>query len=291
MSAQTDPQPLMKPRPLHAKRRRLRGPLLLALFAYLLFALLVFLAQRRLLYFPDAQPLRQAAAVGAETLTLQAADGTALKAWWIPPPSERAPVMLYLHGNGANLDNRAARFQALRADGFGLLAISWRGYGGSGGEPSEAGWAQDADAAWAALRQQGIAPSRVIVFGESLGSPHAVMLAARLPPAERPAALLLDSSFDSALALARGHYPLMRALPLSLLMRDPHHADLAAPQLQLPVLQVHCEHDAVSPLPHAQALQAAFGRRSQLLVLEGHCHVPSYTRYRDAVLAFAGRLR
>ncbi len=252
------------------------------LLAYALLALLLFAAQRRLLYHPDASPLRGAAAIGAETLALQAADGTALVAWWLPPPGPDAPIALYLHGNGANLDKRAERLRALHADGLGVLALSWRGYGGSGGSPSEAGWAQDVDAAHAELRRRGVPPSRILLFGESLGSTQAVMLAARQPVG----ALLLDSSFDSALAVAQGVYPW---LPLRWLMRDPHRADLAAPRLQLPVLQVHCAADPVSPLPNAERLQTLFGRRSELLVLDGDCHVPSYTRYREAVRAFVAR--
>jgi fermentation-respiration switch protein FrsA (DUF1100 family) len=248
--------------------------LLLALFGYALLCLLVYLGQRRLLYQPDALPLRQAEAIGAETLQLQAEDGTALLAWWLAPPDDKAPVALYLHGNGANLDARAARFQALHEDGVGVLALSWRGYGGSGGTPSEAGWALDARAAYVELRRRGILPERILLYGESLGSTHAVMLAAEQPVA----GLLLDSSFDSALALAGGHYPL---LPLRWLMTDPHRADLAAPKLQLPVLQVHCRGDTISPLRYAEQLQQRFGRRSELLVLDGECHVPSYARYRE----------
>ena len=265
-----------------AALRLLVRALLLLGFAYVLLCLLVFLAQRRLLYHPDALPLRQAEAIGAQTLALQAADGTALVAWWLPPPDAAAPVALYLHGNGANLDARAARLQALREDGLGVLAISWRGYGGSAGEPSEAGWKQDALAGYQELRRRGVAPARILLYGESLGSQLALMLAAEQPVG----ALLLDSSFDSALSLAQQHY---RLLPLAWLMRDPHRADLAAPQLKLPVLQVHCARDSISPLVHAERLQTLLGQRSELLVLDDQCHVPSYARYRDAVKAFVAK--
>jgi uncharacterized protein len=264
-------------------RRFLIWLLGISLLAYALLLVVVGAGQRGLLYRPDANPLRQGEALGAQTLMLQAADGERLVAWWLAPPDAAAPVVLYLHGNGANLDNRAARLQALHEDGAGVLALSWRGYGGSSGEPSEAGWAQDADAAHAWLRAQGIAPARILLFGESLGSTQAVMLAARRPVG----ALLLDSSFDSALALAQGHYPL---IPVSLLMRDPHRADLAAPQLRLPVLQVHCAQDPVSPLARAQALNRLFSPPAQLLVLDDSCHVPSYARYREAARGLLQRM-
>lgn len=255
-----------------------------ALLGYALLCLLVFVGQRHLLYHPDPAPLALGASIGARTLGLRAADGESLVAWWLPPPDAQAPVALYLHGNGANLDKRAARLKALQEDGAGVLALSWRGYGGSSGRPSEAGWALDARAAYDWLRAQGVAPSRILLYGESLGSTQAVMLAA-----ERPVgALLLDSSFDSALALARGHYPW---LPVAWLMRDPHRADLAAARVTVPVLQVHCEDDPVSPLRHAQALQAALPHASRLNVLAQRCHVPSYRQYRDAARALLQPLR
>ncbi len=254
------------------------------LLAYLAVLALVALAQRQLLYHPDPSALRQAQSLGAETLALQTPDGEQLVAWWMPPPDARAPVLLYLHGNGANLDARAPRLQALRHDGFGVLALSWRGYGGSSGRPSEAGWALDARRAYDELLRRGVAPSRIVLFGESLGSTHAVMLAA-----ERPVAgLLLDSSFDSALALAQGAYPW---LPVRWLMRDPHRADLAADRLAvagrpLPVMQVHCADDPVSPLAHALALRARLPQPSTWLVLPQRCHVPSYAHYRGPARQF-----
>lgn len=263
--------------------RRLAALSGVALLGYTLLCLLVFAGQRRLLYHPNPSPLALGVSIGAHTLKLQAADDESLVAWWLPPPDAQAPVALYLHGNGANLDNRAARLKALQEDGAGVLALSWRGYGGSSGWPSEAGWALDARAAYDWLLAQGVAPSRILVYGESLGSTQAVMLAAE----RSVGALLLDSSFDSALALARGHYPW---LPVAWLMRDPHRADLAAPRVTVPVLQVHCSEDAVSPLPRAQSLQA-FLPNSQLRVLDGACHVPTYLRYRDAVRALLQTMR
>lgn len=253
-----------------------------AALAYAALCIGVWTGQRRLLFHPDANPLREAPAA-AQTLVLQTADGERLQAWWLTPASERAPVLLYLHGNGANLDARSARLAALHEDGFGVLAPSWRGYGGSTGEPSEAGWRQDARAAYAELQRRGIVPQRIVLFGESLGSAQAVMLAAEVPVA----GLLLDSGFDSALAIARGLYPW---LPVDWLMRDPHRADLAAPRVQAPVLQVHCAQDPITPLAHAQALQRAFRAPAQLLPLAGDCHVPRFADFRPQARDFLNGL-
>lgn len=256
-----------------------------ALLAYALVCLAMFLLQRSLQYFPDRSPMDPAAAglPQAHAQTLATADGERLAAWWVAPRDDRAPVYLYLHGNGAHLHARAARFAHLVADGAGLLAPSWRGYGGSTGSPTEAGLHADARAAYDALRARGVAPERILLYGESLGSTVAVMLAA-----ERPVrALLLDSAFGSALDVAARAYPW---LPVRWLLRDTYRADLAAPRITVPVLQVHCSDDPVTPLASALALHARFAHARPLQRIDGRCHVPSLAAYDGARAAFVDSL-
>ncbi|GAB4035872.1 MAG: alpha/beta hydrolase [Rubrivivax sp.] len=260
-----------------------RRLILSLLLVYALVCALMFTLQRQLQYRPDPTPLDPALAArhGFVQETLPTPDGERLLVWWAPPPDARAPVVLYLHGNGASLAARAGRLAALHADGSGVLALSWRGYGGSSGRPTEAGLMTDARAAWAELERR--APRHpTVIFGESLGTTVAVLLAAEV----QPDALVLDSSFDSALAVAQGAYPW---LPVPLLLRDTYRADLAAPRVQAPVLQVHCRDDPVTPLPHAQALNALLPHALPLVRLEQRCHVPPYASFRAEVQALLSR--
>lgn len=262
----------------------LRACLTLALLSALVYGLIVLAAwtgQRTLLFRPDANPL-PAAPAGGETLRLPASDGTLLRVWWWPPPNDQAQVVLYLSGSAGSLRDRSARLAQLHEAGLGVMALSWRGYGGSGGEPTEAGWRLDARAAWEALLQLRVAPARVVLFGEGLGSAQAVMLGAEVPAA----ALVLESSFNSARSVMQRHYPW---LPVTALMRDPHRADLAARKVQSPVLQVHCEQDPAVPLSHAQRLQKAFAQESQLQVLP-NCQQPALDQYMEVLMAFLQRL-
>jgi fermentation-respiration switch protein FrsA (DUF1100 family) len=260
--------------------RLIRRFLLVLLLAYAAVCALMFFAQRKLLYFPDPAPMNPAA-VGlpqAEVLALQAADGERLVAWWIAPRADHAPVFVYLHGNGANLQARAQRFARLTEGGAGLLALSWRGYGGSSGNPSEAGLLADAQAAYQAAAKR-VPAQRLVLYGESLGTTVATMLAAR----ELVAALVLDSGFASALDVAQRRYPW---LPVAWLLRDPLRADLAAPQVSAPAFQVHCEGDAVTPLASARRLNETLPHARPLLVLAGGCHVPPIGRYEDELRRF-----
>ena len=115
----------------------LKWILLLALVGWGGIVALAYLAQRSLMYFPEKirTPPAAAGLPEVEELFLQTADGEKLIAWHVPPRGEK-PVVLYFHGNGGALALRADRFRALIADGTGLLALSYRGYGGSSGSPS-----------------------------------------------------------------------------------------------------------------------------------------------------------
>jgi uncharacterized protein len=148
------------------------GALGLALAGYIALAGVLYSQQRLLLFRPDPTRVAPASMGFAEAreVELNAKGAPRLIAWHVPAADPARPVYLYLHGNGSNLARRAQRFRTLTRDGHGLLALSWRGYGGSEGTPSEAGFHEDVAAALAFLRREGIGPEHVILYGESLGT-------------------------------------------------------------------------------------------------------------------------
>ena len=109
--------------------------------------------QRRLQYFPDRRltDLAQTGISGGEELRLTTTDGETLVAWYFPPKDGR-PLILYFHGNGGALVDRVPRFRLFTARGYGVLAVSYRGYGGSTGWPTETGLTQDGEAAYREAR-------------------------------------------------------------------------------------------------------------------------------------------
>ncbi len=236
----------------------------------------MYFRQQSLVFNPSREDV--ALSVGevqrAENLQLTTPDGEILKAWWVAPKPGR-PVYLYLHGNAGNLrgsfndlHGRAARFEGLTRDGAGLLALSWRGYGGSSGSPSEAGFHIDAETAAAWLREQH-PQNKVIVFGESLGSGIAVQLAAK----QEFAALVLDSPYTSIDDVGISRYPW---LPVRLLSKYPFESEKFAPLVTAPVLIQHCSEDRVVPAGHGRLMFEAFGSAEKLIrTVEGVCHVPS----------------
>src|SRR3954454_7750152 len=127
----------------------LKWILIIALVCYGGLLGLLYFTQRAMQYFPER--LRTAPAVAglpeAQEVVLDTADGERVIAWHVPPRGDK-PGVLYFHGNGGSLAYRVDRFQNLVASGAGLLALSYRGYGGSSATPTEAGLIEDARAAY-----------------------------------------------------------------------------------------------------------------------------------------------
>jgi len=171
----------------------LKALLLIGAVVYLAIVALMYFTQRALMYFPEILRTAptQAGLPQAEEVVLDTADGERVIVWHIAPRGDQ-PVVLYLHGNGGALRYRADRFRALTQDGTGLVALSYRGYAGSSGRPSEDGLIADARAAYAFAMQR-YPMARLVLWGESLGTGVAVAIAAEKAPEKNVARLVLEA--------------------------------------------------------------------------------------------------
>lgn len=211
-----------------------------AICLYLGMGVIVYFTQRSMMYFPDRahSTPAQAGLSLAQEVELKAADGEYSLAWHIAPRGDRT-VILYFHGNGGALRDRVERFGKLAHDGFGLVALEYRGYGGNTGTPSEAGLIADAEAAYAYAAAR-YPTKQIVLWGESLGSGVAVALATRKPVAR----VILEAPFTSAVAVAAAHY---WYLPVGLLMKDQFRSDAVIGNVTAPVLILHGARDQVVP--------------------------------------------
>ena len=232
---------------------------------YLALGALMFFAQRALMYFPETVRTMPGAAglPQAQELTLDTADGETIIVWHVPPRGG-SPVVIYFHGNGGSLRMRVDRFARLVGHGIGLLAVSYRGYGGSTGSPTEAGLIEDARTAYAFANQR--YPERIVLWGESLGSGVAIALAAEKPVSR----VILDAPFTSAVDIAAALYWFM---PVRFLMRDTFRSDLRIAQVKAPVLILHGDADAVVPIAYGERLYAMIPGEKQMVRFAGGEHV------------------
>ena len=258
--------------------------------AYLLLVTFVYLTQASMLYFPN-MPSRELMAtpdvVGLdyEDVTLEASDGVNVHGWFVPGESPR--VLLYFHGNAGNISHRLYSTKDFHDLGLSVFIIDYRGYGQSGGKPSERGLYRDGEAAWRYLTEdRGIAPENIIIFGRSLGGSVASWVAAQ----EKPAALIVESSFTSVPDIARDLYPW---LPVRWLSRLRHATRDAVAKTTCPVLVVHSRDDEIIPFHHGEAIYGAANEPKQFLEIRGghnDGHAVSATVYSDGIQNFLASL-
>jgi uncharacterized protein len=219
----------------------------------------VFLAQRTFL-FPIPQTLRTAPeAAGfpqAEEHVLATADGEKIIIWHVAAKPGHAAV-IYFPGNGDVLAGCVSRFRAVTADGAGLVAVSYRGYAGSSGRPSERGLLLDAAAVYAFTAER-YSADRIVVWGFSLGSGVAVALAADRPVAK----LILEAPYTSTVEVAAAR---LRIVPVRWLMRDQFHSDARIGGATAPLLIMHGARDSTIPIEMGERLFALAHQPKQLV--------------------------
>ena len=240
------------------------GVLLLAVFLALLWML-----QRRLIYFPfgGLPAIAEAGLAGVEPVSFETSDGLTLNAWFVPAmgPPPHVTVLVF-NGNAGNRLHRVPLAAELRRHGFHVLLTDYRGYGGNPGTPSESGLSADARAARAYLIDRAdVDPSRLVYFGESLGTGVAVDLAAEHPPA----ALILRSPFTSIADLGQHHYPFV---PVRLLLRDRFASSDQIARIHVPLLVIAGERDRIIPIEHSRRLYRAANEPKTLVVVPGADH-------------------
>lgn len=251
---------------------------ILVAIIYIAMAAFMYVAQRKLQYFPQQSVeagIEAPAGYGLDgfsVASLHTDDGEMLVSWLALPPKADAPVILYMHGNAGTVGDRAERFRLFHEQGFGVLALSWRGYGGSTGSPTEKGLVEDGRAAMKFLQEQGISAARIILFGESLGTGIATQLAA--DPKTAPLAVILDSPFTSAADVARTRYWF---LPVGLLMKDQFRSIDFAPRVTGPVFVLHGTADRIVPYIQGRRLFEAFTAPKEFLTLHDGNHIDPLT--------------
>lgn len=247
--------------------RSLLAALLTFLALYLALVVAVYAFQERMVFFPE-MPGRALAGSPADlglvfaNVHLPAKDGPRLHAWYVPA-APGATTVLFLHGNAGNISHRLEWLKILHELGLGVLLLEYRGYGQSGGSPSESGLYEDARRGWDYLTQTRRIPSeRIVIFGESLGG----SVAAHLAKDVKPAALIVSSSFTSAVDLARKFY---WYLPVRLIARVQFRTAESVAQVRAPVFIIHSRDDEIVPFSHGEALYRAANDPKQFLEIEG----------------------
>jgi len=263
---------------------------------YLVLGLLLYLFQGSMIFLSgmpgrdlDATP--QDIGLDYEDVFIETSDDERLHGWFIPAMGSRG-TLLFFHGNAGNISHRLDSIAIFNRLGLDVLIIDYRGYGQSSGKTTEAGTYRDAQAAWNYLvGERGVPATQIVIFGRSLGGAIGSWLGSQLGGNERPAGVIIESSFSSGVDMARRIYPIF---PAGLLTRLRYPVAQYAAQLPSPVLVVHSRNDEIIPFEMGRQIYDAITQEKQFIELRGdhnagfwisrEFYVPALGAFFDVVL-------
>ena len=226
-----------------------------------------------------------------DNIVLTASDGVNIHGWFIPqPPVEETnatnaapPTLLFFHGSAGNLSDRLDKIRFFHDLGLEVFAIDYRGYGKSGGTPSERGLADDAVAAYFYLvEQRGAKPERLYLYGEDLGAAVAIDLAAKA----LAAGLITEGASGSVIERIERDWPL---IPWQFLLSNKFDSLTKIRGVRMPVLIIHSADDEVVSFNESRRLFALAREPRTLVEIHGShkdAFVNSFDAYYDAVSHF-----
>jgi len=267
---------------------RVLGPIVAVIVVLIVLTVLVNAMKRNTLFFPSRFPAGQWATAH---LPVQPADVTIpvngkvdLHGWLFRAPDRRAPLIIWSHGNGGNITDRAPAASELAKRGTSVLLYDYRGYGKSGGQASEKILYDDALAVYDFAVRRGFGDqSSIIPYGESLGGPYAAYMASRRPVR----GVIIENSFHSAASVANAVYH----VPIGIFLGHSLSTARFLNRAKVPVLIMHGRKDEIIPLQAALDLHEALDVPKELWLIEDtrHSEISRVDGYYERVIEFSRR--
>jgi uncharacterized protein len=240
--------------------------ILIGVVIYVVLTTFVYMQQRKLQYHPntvESSP-EQVGLMGFQKVSLPTSDGETILAWYHPAPKGR-PTILYFHGNAGGVSGRSEKLRFFADNGFGFMAVSYRGYEGSSGSPTEVGMVIDAKTAYGWLISQNVRPVDIAVLGESIGTGVAIQLIAQSPVG----ALALEAPYYNAVDVGAAIYWF---LPVRILMIDQFRSSQYIAKVRAPILIIHGQEDQLIPYEQGQKLYDHANQPKQFISIPNRGH-------------------
>ena len=208
---------------------------------YLFITAYLYLFQRNLLYHPSENNYSgDQLTVKIDKVKITTEDNLKLLAWYHEKDIISFKTILYLHGNAGSLENRIHKINHFKDININFLLLSWRGFSGNNGKPTEQGLYKDARAAINWLKKKGIKDQNIIIYGESLGTG----VAAEIAQNKNYAGIILESPFTSMIEAGSSKYPIF---PIKLLLKDKYESNKKIKNIKIPILIMHGKVDKIVP--------------------------------------------
>ncbi|STX27624.1 Bem46 protein [Legionella beliardensis] len=237
---------------------------LVSVISVLIMLVIMYFFQRHLIYFPaKLMPTRQLfAANDMQEVSLTTEDKLHLLAWY-KPAHVGMPTLIYYHGNAGHIGYRMPFARYFLKEGYGVLLVEYRGYGGNQGRINEQGLYLDGKAAIKFMQAQGVPTKDLILYGESLGTGVATKISSQY----QVCALILQSPYTSLTALSKTHYPWLPIGPW-----DKFDSLSRMKEIKIPLLILHGKQDRIVPYQQGLTLYQHANQPKELIdfVAKGH---------------------
>ena len=237
---------------------------------YLILLTFIYLNQRNLLYLPSENNyLDDKIKFEYEEYFIEVEQNIKLKSWLIKKDFKKYKTLLFFHGNAGNLFNRSYKLNRFNELDLNVLIISWRGFSGNPGEPTEINLYEDSRKAVKWLNDKGVSSENIILYGESLGTGVAVELGQN----NKFNSIILESPYTSMEKAAKIYYPY---LPIKYLLKDKYNSEKKIKNINIPILIMHGKKDHIIPFHMGKKLFETANLPKQFLVIASDDHMLTF---------------
>ena len=216
--------------------------------AYFVLLVFIYFYQRNLLYHPSENNYQNdKIQFSYDEIFIKVDDKIKLKSWIINKNLKKFKTLLFFHGNAGELSNRIYKLNELNKLDINILLISWRGFSGNEGSPTEENLYKDAKAAIKWLNRKEVENNKIDLYGESLGTGVAVEIGKK----NNFNSIILESPFTSMENAAKIYYPY---LPVKLLLKDKYNSISKIKKITTPILIMHGKKDDIVPFSMGKEL-------------------------------------
>ena len=220
-----------------------------AIFLYIFFGFLLYVFQRRILFNKSGHPgaPKDYDLHSTNEIQIITEDNISLLSWF-HLGDQKLPLLIYFHGNSFNIGDRAYRIKRYIDKSWSILLVSWRGFGGNTGNPTETNLYKDAEAVlkWVS-KNTNFRKNQICVYGESLGSGVAVQLGTKY----KFLSIVLEAPFTSIPEIANKRY---KIYPTNYLVKDKFDNISKIDKLKSPLLIISGKKDEIVPHEHSLKL-------------------------------------